>query len=215
MLVPISYFESSVGQTSLMLRKIDGLYSNLVTEVTICELKKNYTNTPASKFELLNDLCAYFEKKSPKPAVAPQPVAETQPIAEPQPAVSEPVISTPQPASAPRPASVPQPAPASAPQSEIAPQLVAEPQPVVAPQPVPAPRYAEFGEHASQKSWLTTLLLCLFLGNLGIHRFYLGRLGTGMIMLFTCGFFGVWTLIDVIIICCRKAKDCYGKVVVR
>lgn len=207
MIVPISYFESSVGQTSLMLRKIDGLYSNLVTEVTICELKKNYTNTPASKFELLNDLCAYFEKKSPKPAVAPKPVAETQPLAEPQPAVSEPVISTPQPALAPQ--------PAPAPQSEIAPQPVVEPQPVVAPQPVAAPRYAESGEHASQKSWLTTLLLCLFLGNLGIHRFYLGRLGTGMIMLFTCGFFGVWTLIDVIIICCRKAKDCYGKVVVR
>ncbi len=65
----------------------------------------------------------------------------------------------------------------------------------------------------SEYSWLTTLLLCGFIGNLGIHRFYVGKIGTGVLMLFTLGGFGIWTLIDLIIICTRNFKDINNQVV--
>lgn len=59
----------------------------------------------------------------------------------------------------------------------------------------------------SQKDWLTTLLLSLFLGSLGIHRFYVGKTGTGILQLITLGGCGIWTLIDIIIIVMGNFKD--------
>lgn len=59
----------------------------------------------------------------------------------------------------------------------------------------------------SKKSWLVTFLLCLFLGGLGIHRFYAGKIGTGILMLITCGGFGIWTLIDFIVILLGNFTD--------
>jgi hypothetical protein len=55
-------------------------------------------------------------------------------------------------------------------------------------------------EDFSEKNWLTTLLLCIFLGGLGIHRFYVGKIGTGILMLLTAGVFGILTIIDIITI---------------
>jgi TM2 domain-containing membrane protein YozV len=62
---------------------------------------------------------------------------------------------------------------------------------------------------AGGKSQLTALLLCLFIGILGIHRFYLGYTWQGVVQLLTLGGFGVWAFIDLIriIIGDLKPKD--------
>lgn len=48
------------------------------------------------------------------------------------------------------------------------------------------------------KNKTTAVLLCFFLGNLGVHWFYLGRTGLGILWLFTLGFLGIGTLINFI-----------------
>jgi TM2 domain-containing membrane protein YozV len=53
---------------------------------------------------------------------------------------------------------------------------------------------------SGEKSQLTALLLCFFLGGLGIHRFYLGYTAIGIIQLLTLGGCGIWALIDLIMI---------------
>lgn len=65
----------------------------------------------------------------------------------------------------------------------------------------------------SEKSWMVTLLLCFFLGGLGAHRFYAGKIGTGILMLVTCGGLGVWTLIDLVMIIIKKFTDSEGKLI--
>lgn len=66
-------------------------------------------------------------------------------------------------------------------------------------------------EIKSPKSAITALLLCLFLGTFGLHRFYVGKIGTGILMLLTGGGFGIWTLVDLIVIACCEFKDKEGK----
>ena len=56
------------------------------------------------------------------------------------------------------------------------------------------------------KSKVVALILSIFLGELGIDRFYLGYLGTGILKLITCGGFGIWWLIDLIMIATGKLK---------
>lgn len=68
-------------------------------------------------------------------------------------------------------------------------------------------------QNGSSKDWLVTLLLCFFVGCLGIHRFYVGKTGTGIIMLITCGGCGIWALIDFIMICMGNFKDSEDKVI--
>lgn len=66
---------------------------------------------------------------------------------------------------------------------------------------------------STQKSWLVTLLLCLFVGTLGVHRFYVGKIGTGILQLLTFGGFGIWTLVDFILIACKKFTDAKGDLI--
>ncbi|GID28858.1 TM2 domain-containing protein [Paractinoplanes brasiliensis] len=66
-----------------------------------------------------------------------------------------------------------------------------------------------------QKSWIVTLLLSFFLGGFGVHRFYVGKVGTGILMLLTVGGLGVWALIDFIMIAIGKFSDKQGLALAR
>ncbi len=59
----------------------------------------------------------------------------------------------------------------------------------------------------SAKSRLVVLLLCFFLGWIGGHRFYVNKIGTGLLMLFTMGGFGLWYFVDLIMISLGAFKD--------
>jgi hypothetical protein len=65
------------------------------------------------------------------------------------------------------------------------------------------------------RDWLTTLLLCIFVGGLGIHRFYTGHTVIGIIQLLTLGGCGIWTIIDLIFIITGSFKDSEGNLLVR
>ena len=62
----------------------------------------------------------------------------------------------------------------------------------------------------SEKDWLVTLILCLLFGGLGIHRFYAGKIGTGILQLITLGGCGIWTIVDLVFIITGKFTDGQG-----
>ncbi|MGH7662687.1 MAG: TM2 domain-containing protein [Gemmatimonadaceae bacterium] len=59
----------------------------------------------------------------------------------------------------------------------------------------------------SDKRIAPAAALCAFLGVLGVHRFYVGKVGTGILQLVTFGGFGVWWLIDFIMIVVGSFRD--------
>ncbi|HSH09993.1 MAG TPA: TM2 domain-containing protein [Oceanipulchritudo sp.] len=62
----------------------------------------------------------------------------------------------------------------------------------------------------SEKGFVPTLLLCFFLGAFGVHRFYVGKIGTGILMLLTLGGLGIWTVVDFVMIAVGSFKDSAG-----
>ncbi len=67
--------------------------------------------------------------------------------------------------------------------------------------------------NVSDKSGIACLLLLIFLGYLGIHRFYVGKVGTGILFIITCGGLGIWWLIDLILLLTGSFTDAQGRVV--
>ncbi len=67
------------------------------------------------------------------------------------------------------------------------------------------------GIAVSPKSWIAALLLEIFLGAFGIHRFYVGKIGTGILWLITLGWVGIGWLVDLIMIACGSFKDKQGR----
>jgi hypothetical protein len=61
--------------------------------------------------------------------------------------------------------------------------------------------------------WMITLLLAFFLGVIGVHRFYNGKIGTGILMIVTLGGFGIWVTIDIIMILFGKFTKKDGTVI--
>lgn len=59
----------------------------------------------------------------------------------------------------------------------------------------------------SKKSRLAAFILCGILGTWGFHRFYVGKIGTGLLMILTLGGFGFWTLYDFILITIGSFQD--------
>lgn len=65
--------------------------------------------------------------------------------------------------------------------------------------------------HPEERSYLVALLLSIFVGSLGVDRFYMGYVGLGILKLITFGGCGIWWLIDLILIATKSLKDANGR----
>lgn len=99
---------------------------------------------------------------------------------------------------------------------EQVPESVVTESPVAPPvvQMPPKPTIDQFGNPISPKSRLAAALLAWFLGVIGVHRFYVGKVGTGILMIVTLGGLGIWALIDFIVILVGSFKDKEGRVLI-
>lgn len=72
-----------------------------------------------------------------------------------------------------------------------------------------APNLARQGQ-VSDRSMVAAALLCFFFGTFGFHRFYVGKILTGILMIVTLGGLGIWTLIDFVMIIVGSFRDKEG-----
>ena len=63
-------------------------------------------------------------------------------------------------------------------------------------------------EEMSDRSWIATLLLAIFLP---VHRFYVGKIGTGILFWLTAGRIGIWYIIDIVMILLDVFTDKNGR----
>ena len=63
----------------------------------------------------------------------------------------------------------------------------------------------------SEASRTIALILVVVVGIFGVHRFYVGRLGSGLGMLFTLGGLGIWWLVDIVRVVTGQLRDSEGK----
>lgn len=78
-------------------------------------------------------------------------------------------------------------------------------------QPLPPPQAPATD---GTRNYMTASMLSLFLGALGVDRFYLGYIGTGILKLLTFGGFGIWYTIDLILIITGAKRDAQGATLV-
>ncbi|HEV2964955.1 MAG TPA: NINE protein [Candidatus Angelobacter sp.] len=71
-------------------------------------------------------------------------------------------------------------------------------------------RTSQLPVSATDKRILPAFLLCFFLGFLGVHRFYVGKIGSGIAQLLTFGGLGIWALVDLIILATGSFTDAEG-----
>lgn len=89
------------------------------------------------------------------------------------------------------------------------PTAPAQTQPGIPLQPTGMPP-AYYGSAPGEKSFVATWLLSYFLGGLGVDRFYLGKVGTGILKLLTFGGLGIWWLVDLILVLTGSQKTKHG-----
>lgn len=70
-------------------------------------------------------------------------------------------------------------------------------------------------ESVQSKNWLTALLLCIFAGCFGFHRFYVGKIGTGILWFLTVGCFGIGAFVDFIKIVTDSFTDASGNILTK
>ncbi|MCQ2501113.1 MAG: TM2 domain-containing protein [Lachnospiraceae bacterium] len=58
-------------------------------------------------------------------------------------------------------------------------------------------------QRGREKNKWAAVLMCFFFGVFGVHRFYEGKIGTGLLYLFTGGLFGIGVIVDLIILLCK------------
>lgn len=69
----------------------------------------------------------------------------------------------------------------------------------------------ETAKPIGSRQHIVALLLSILVGSLGVDRFYMGLVGTGILKLLTGGGCGIWWIIDVILIATNSLKDNEGK----
>jgi TM2 domain-containing membrane protein YozV len=62
-----------------------------------------------------------------------------------------------------------------------------------------------------QRNFYIALILSVIVGGLGVDRFYLGKIGTGILKLITGGGLGVWYIIDIVLIATGQMRDQQGR----
>jgi len=87
--------------------------------------------------------------------------------------------------------------------------------PAAAGSTAPPPLSGAMVTNASDKIILPAFLLAFFFGVFGAHRFYVGKIGTAIVQLFTLGGFGIWATIDWILLVCKAFTDGQGRTITR